>query len=198
MSTLQGTKTLANLMKAFAGESQARNRYTYFASVALKEGFNQIQDIFLETANNEKEHAKLFYKHLDAGLGGTHQAVPVEFTATYPVAYGNTYENLIAAAAGEHEEWSDLYKNFGDIAEEEGFHDVAVTFRMVSRVETHHESRYLKLAENIKNGQVFSKPEPTSWICENCGYVHTGSSAPEMCPACKHPKAYFELLGDNF
>lgn len=198
MSSLKGTKTLTNLMKAFAGESQARNRYTYFASIARKEGFNQIEAIFLETSDNEKEHAKVFYKHLDSGLGGTHEAVPVEFTATYPVAYGSTYENLIAAAAGEHEEWSDLYKNFAETAEQEGFRDVAASFRMISRVESHHESRYLKLAENIKNDQVFNKPTATSWICMNCGYVMEGVSAPEICPACKHPKAYFELLGDNF
>jgi rubrerythrin len=198
MSSLAGTQTLVNLMKAFAGESQARNRYTYFASIARKEGFNQIEAIFTETANNEKEHAKIFYKHIDSGLGGTHQAVPIEITATYPVAYGSTWENLIAAAAGEHEEWSDIYRNFADTAEKEGFHEAAVAFRMISRVENHHESRYLKLAENIKTDQVFSKPAATAWICSNCGYVHQGASAPEMCPACKHPKAYFELLHDNF
>ncbi len=198
MSTLAGTKTLTNLMKAFAGESQARNRYTYFASVARKEGFNQIEAIFTETANNEKEHAKVFYKHLDNGLGGTHAAVPIEITATYPVAYGSTYENLIAAAAGEHEEWTDLYKNFAAIAEQEGFRDVAASFRMIAKVEGHHEARYLKLADNIKQDQVFSKPTATAWICSNCGYVHEGASAPELCPACKHPKAYFELLKDNF
>ena len=198
MAKLTGTKTLENLMKAFAGESQARNRYSYFASVAKKEGYNQISAIFLETADNEKEHAKVFYKHLAKGLGGANEAVPVEFTAEYPVAYGNTHENLIAAAAGEHEEWSDLYKNFADVAEEEGFKDVASSFRMVSKVEVHHEERYLKLAANVANDQVFKKDESTLWICKNCGYVHEGKSALEMCPACQHPKAHFELLCDNF
>ncbi len=198
MSSLKGTKTLQNLMKAFAGESQARNRYTYFASIAKKEGYMQIEAIFTETARNEMEHAKVFYKHLDSGLGGTAQAYPVEFTATFPVAYGSTYDNLIAAAAGEHEEWSDLYKNFADVAEAEGFRDVAISFRAISKVESHHEARYLKLAANIKSDQVFKKPTATAWLCGNCGYVHEGNSAPELCPACKHPKAYFELLCDNY
>ena len=198
MTKLQGTETLKNLMKAFAGESQARNRYTYAASVAKKEGYNQISAIFLETADNEKEHAKVFYKHLDKGLGGTNQAVPIEITAEYPVAYGNTHDNLIAAAAGEHEEWSDLYSNFADIAEKEGFKDVASSFRMVARVEKHHEERYLKLAANVANGQVFKKDEVTLWKCNNCGYVHEGTAALEMCPACQHPKAHFEVLCDNF
>ncbi|HAL74808.1 MAG TPA: rubrerythrin family protein [Clostridiales bacterium] len=198
MSNLKGSKTLNNLMKAFAGESQARNRYTYYASVAKKEGFNQISDIFLTTAENEKEHAKVFFKHIDSGLGGTHEGVPIEITATYPVAYGSTYENLIAAAAGEREEWSQIYQNFAETAEQEGFRDVAASFRMIAKVEAHHEARYLKLAENVKKDQVFSKPTATAWICGNCGYVHEGMSAPEICPACKHPKAYFELLCDNF
>jgi rubrerythrin len=198
MSNLKGSQTLINLMKAFAGESQARNRYTYYASVAKKEGYIQIESIFTETADNEKEHAKIFFKHIDGGLGGTHEAVPVEITATYPIAYGSTYENLIAAANGELEEWSDLYKNFADTAEKEGFRDVAASFRMVARVESHHESRYRKLADNIKNDRVFSKPTAAAWLCSNCGYVHEGTSAPEICPACKHPKAYFELLCDNF
>ncbi len=198
MSSLKGTQTLTNLMKAFAGESQARNRYSYFASIAKKEGYKQIEKIFIETADNEKEHAKVFYKHLNAGLGGTAQAVPVDITATYPVAYGTTYDNLIAAAQGEREEWSDLYKSFADTAEQEGFHDVATSFRMIAKVESHHESRYVKLAENIKTDQVFSKPEKTQWICGNCGYIHEGLSAPDLCPACQHPKAYFELLCDNF
>jgi rubrerythrin len=198
MSSLAGTKTLVNLMKAFAGESQARNRYTYFASIAKKEGFNQIEAIFLETAENEKEHAKVYYKAIVNGMGGANEAIPIEITATYPVAYGSTFENLIAAAAGEHEEWSDIYKNFADIAEQEGFKDVAASFRMISRVENHHEDRYLKLAENIKLGEVFSKEASTAWKCENCGYIHTGKDAPELCPACKHPQAYFEVLCDNF
>ena len=198
MSTLAGTKTLENLMKAFAGESQARNRYTYFASIAKKEGFIQIEAIFLETAENEKEHAKVYYKAIANGMGGANEAIPIEITATYPVAYGNTFENLIAAAAGEHEEWSDLYQNFANIAEHEGFKDVASSFRMIAKVENHHEDRYLKLAENIKLGEVFSKEVSTAWKCGNCGYIHTGKDAPELCPACKHPQAYFEVLCDNF
>jgi rubrerythrin len=198
MSSLAGTKTLSNLMKAFAGESQARNRYTYFASIARKEGFNQIEAIFQTTADNEKEHAKLFYKALANGLGGANEAVPVAVDAIYPVAYGDTCQNLIAAAGGEHEEWSDLYPSFAKVAEEEGFKDIAATFRLVAKVEQHHEARYRKLADNIKNGQVFNKPTSVAWICQNCGYVYEGKDAPEICPACKHPKAYFELLGDNF
>lgn len=198
MSRLEGTKTLNNLMKAFAGESQARNRYTYFASIARKEGMNQIEAIFLETADNEKEHAKLFYRAIVGGLGGVREATPIEITASYPVAYGNTRENLIAAAAGEHEEWSDLYHSFGDIAEQEGLADIASTFREVSEVEMRHEARYLKLAANIANDQVFKKPEPTLWKCGNCGYVHEGTDAPDICPACKHAKAYFELFCENY
>lgn len=185
-------------MKAFAGESQARTRYTYYASVAKKEGYNQIQAIFLETAENEKEHAKVFYKHIDKGLGGTAQGVPIEITAQYPVAYGNTEDNLRAAAAGEREEWSDLYQNFADVAEAEGFKDVATSFRMIARVEKHHEERYLKLAENVAKGEVFKKSEKVLWKCNNCGYVHEGTVAPDICPACQHPQAHFELLCDNF
>jgi rubrerythrin len=198
MPSLAGTQTLTNLMKAFAGESQARNRYTYFASIARNEGYNQIEAIFLETADNEKEHAKLFYKHLASGLGGANEAVPVDITATYPVAYGNTWQNLIAAANGELEEWSDLYKNFAGIAAKEGFNDVAATFRLIAKVEAHHEARYRMLADNIKNDRVFAKPVATAWICRNCGYVHEGNAAPEMCPACKHPKAYFQVLADLY
>lgn len=198
MSKLEGSRTLTNLMKAFAGESQARTRYTYFASVARKEGFNQMETIFLETADNEKEHAKIYYKHIVNGLGGATENVPIEITATYPVVYGSTRENLVAAAAGEREEWSDIYKNFGEIADQEGFKDIAASFRMVSEVEKRHEARYLKLAANIENDRVFKKAEKTQWKCENCGYVHEGSGAPEICPACKHPKAYFELLSENY
>lgn len=198
MARLTGTETLKNLMKAFAGESQARNRYTYFASVAKKEGYNQIAALFLETADNEKEHAKVFYKHIDKGLDGTNEAVPIEITAAYPVAYGTTHDNLIAAAAGEHEEWADLYAEFADVAQKEGFKDIATSFRMIARVEKHHEERYLKLAANVKNGEVFKKNEKVLWKCNNCGYIHEGSVAPDICPACQHPQAHFELLCDNF
>jgi rubrerythrin len=198
MTSLAGTKTLTNLMKAFAGESQARNRYTYFASIARNEGYNQIEAIFLETAENEKEHAKLFYKALAGGLGGANEAVPIDIAATYPVAYGNTWQNLIASANGELEEWSDIYKNFATVAEQEGFRDIAATLRLIAKVESHHEARYRMLADNIQNDQVFAKPVSTAWICRNCGYVHQGNSAPEMCPACKHPKAYFQVLVDQY
>lgn len=198
MARLTGTETLKNLMKAFAGESQARNRYTYYASVAKKEGFVQISNIFTETADNEKEHAKVFFKHIDKGLGGTNEAVPIEITAEYPIAYGSTRDNLIAAAAGEREEWSDLYSNFADVAEKEGFKDIATSFRMIARVEKHHEERYLKLADNVAQNAVFKKDEKVLWKCANCGYVHEGSVAPDICPACQHPQAHFELLCDNF
>lgn len=197
MSKLQGTKTLQNLMKAFAGESQARNRYTFFASVANKEGYKQIEAIFLETADNEKEHAKLFYKHIVAGLEAE-MAVPIDIIATYPAGLGDTRQNLLSAAAGEREEWTALYNNFADIAQEEGFKDIALTFLKISEVEKEHEARYLKLAANIANDTVFKKDEPTFWKCRNCGYIMEGLAAPEQCPACKHPKAHFEVACKNY
>lgn len=192
MSKLEGTQTLQNLMKAFAGESQARNRYTYFASVANKEGYRQIEAIFIETADNEKEHAKLFYKHIANNLKPT-KAVPIEITAAYPVAFGTTYDNLIAAAEGEHEEWSDLYIAFAEIAEKEGFAEIGATFRDVADVEKRHEARYLKLADNIITGKVFKKDQPVEWKCRNCGYIAESLEAPAICPACKHPTAHFEV-----
>ena len=198
MSNLAGTQTLTNLMKAFAGESQARNRYTYFASVARNEGYKQIEAIFLETADNEKEHAKLFYKYIAAGLEGSEKPIPVEITAAYPVAYGNTLDHLKAAAAGEHEEWADLYCAFAKTAAEEGFHDIASTFRMVSEVEKRREIRYLKLADNVAKDRVFKREEPIEWKCANCGYIHKGNAAPETCPACKHPRAYFEVFCEPY
>ncbi|MDD2534124.1 MAG: rubrerythrin family protein [Eubacteriales bacterium] len=197
MGKLAGTKTQENLMKAFAGESQARNRYTYFASAASKEGYKQIEAIFIETADNEKEHAKVFYKHLVAGLDAA-EAVPVEITAIYPVALGNTQQNLVSAAAGENEEWTVLYREFADVAESEGFKDVAFSFRKISEVEKEHEERYLALANNIAQGTVFTKTESTFWKCRNCGYIFEGTSAPESCPACKHPKAHFEVQSKNY
>lgn len=198
MAKLENTKTLTNLMKAFAGESQARNRYTYFASVAKKEDYKQIEAFFIETAENEKEHAKLFYKYIAAGLDGSNEGIPIEITAAYPVAYGNTRENLLAAAAGEREEWSDLYQDFAETAAREGFKDIAGTFRKVAEVEKRHEARYLKLADNIAQDRVFKKETPVLWKCANCGYIHEGSEAPEICPACKHPKAYFEVFCENY
>lgn len=191
MKTLKGTQTEKNLMAAFAGESQARNRYTFFASVAKKEGFEQISAIFLETADNEKEHAKRFYKFLGEA------EVMVE--AKFPAFLGNTMENLKHAAAGEHEEWDVLYKEAAEVAEKEGFAEIAAVFRKIAEVEAHHEARYLALYENIKNGKVFEKDEEVTWKCRNCGYVHKSSkSAPKLCPACAHPQSFFEILADNF
>ena len=188
--SLKGTKTEHNLLAAFAGESQARNRYTYYASVAKKEGYEQIAAIFLETAENEKEHAKRYFSFLE----GT----PVEFTATYPTFFGDTAGNLKAAAAGENEEWTKLYPTFGNIAAEEGFPEVAVAFRKITEVEVRHEARYLKLLSNLESGQIFLKDIKVDWKCRNCGYVHRGEFAPKACPACIHPQSYFELFCENY
>lgn len=187
---LEGTKTQQCLINAFAGESQARNRYTYFASVAKSEGYEQISAIFLETAENEKEHAKLFYKLLGSGSASVN--------ASYPFHLGTTLEHLQHAAQGEHEEWTDLYLNASIIAQEEGFLDVSNTFRQVLEVEKHHEQRYLKLLENMKGGLVFKKETQTDWKCRNCGRIYTDIEAPLVCPTCFHPRAYFEVLCDNF
>ncbi|KAF0092601.1 MAG: rbr [Fusobacteria bacterium] len=197
MKTLKGTKTAENLLKSFAGESQARNRYTFYASIADKEGYKQIKKIFLETADNEKEHAKRFYKLL---LEGFKKELPamIEINAMYPVAQGDTLTNLIAAADGEKEEWSDLYQDFSKIAKEEGFTDVAEVFKNIASVEKHHEARYRKLADNIEKEKVFKKDNVTTWICSNCGFVHEGKSALKECPACAHPQAYFEVLVENY
>lgn len=191
MSKLKGTKTEANLLKAFAGESQARNRYTYFASQANKEGYKQIEAIFLETARNEKEHAKRFFKFLEGGM--------VEITASYPAGViGTTEENLEASAAGENEEYTVLYQEFARIAEEEGFPVIATAFRKIAEVEAEHEKRYLKLLNNLRENKVFNREEVVRWKCDNCGYVHEGKDAPEKCPACLHPKKYFELKESNY
>jgi len=189
--SIKGTKTEQNLLKAFAGESQARNRYTYFASAAKKEGYQQVSDIFLETAQNEKEHAKVFFKFLEGG--------DLEITAAYPAGIiGDTKSNLQAAAAGEKMEWSTLYPDFGKTALEEGFAEVAQAFEQIGQVESFHEGRYRKLAQNVKNGTVFKKKTPVKWHCINCGYIHEGTSAPVLCPACKHPQAYYEVVAENF
>lgn len=193
--SLKGTKTADNLMKAFAGESQARNRYTYYSSVAKKEGYVQISALFQETADNEKEHAKRFFKFLKEDLNG--EVLEIN-GAGYPVALGDTVFNLKAAAAGENEEWTELYPAFADTADEEGFPAIAVAFRKIAEVEKHHEERYLKLAANIEAEKVFAKGEETAWKCRNCGYIHIGETAPEICPACIHPKSYFEVSCDNF
>jgi len=187
----KGSRTEKNLLAAFAGESQARNRYTFFASVARKEGYEQIAAIFEETAGNEKEHAELFFKHLKGGMA--------EITASYPAGViGTTAENLKAAAEGEKYEWGTLYPGFGEIAKEEGFADVAATFTMVSKVEAYHERRYLKLLDGIKNGTTFTREKPIRWKCRNCGYVHEGPEAPLTCPACRHPRSYFEEWAENY
>ncbi len=189
--SIKGTRTEKNLLAAFAGESQARNRYTFFASVAKKEGYEQISGFFLETADNEKEHAKRFFKFLEGG--------DTEITATFPAGrIGTTVENLKAAAIGENEEHTTLYPEFARIAEEEGFKEVAFVFRKIAEVEKHHEERYLALLKNIQNGAVFKKSGQAMWKCRNCGYIHKGAEAPEKCPSCDHPKAYFEILCDNF
>ncbi len=191
---LKGSKTEKNLLKSFAGESQARMRYNYFASVAKKEGYEQISGIFIETADNEKEHAKIFFKYLKESEGK-----PVEITAEYPAGkIGTTEENLLAAANGENEEHSKLYPEFEKIAKEEGFEEIAKSFHEIAEVEEKHEKRYRKLLENINNNSVFKKPEPIKWKCRNCGYVHKGKEAPEECPACKHPQAHYELHCENY
>lgn len=197
MLNLSGTKTAENLLKAFAGESQARNRYTYYASIADKEGYKQIRNIFIETADNEKEHAKRFYKFLLEGLQAELPAM-LEIKAAYPVAQGNTLDNLKAAASGEYEEWSALYPAFAQTAEEEGFPEIAAAFNMISLVEKRHEARYQKLAANIKNDKVFKKDSTILWKCGNCGYVHEGTKAPDSCPACLHPQAHFEVFAENY
>ncbi len=186
MASLKGSKTEQNLLKAFAGESQARNRYTYAASVAKKEGYEQISAIFLETAENEKEHAKRFFKFLEGG--------GVEITAMYPAGtIDSTIDNLKAAAAGENEEHTILYPGFADVAEEEGFPEAAAAFRMIAAVEVEHEARFNKLIANIENAQVFKKDSSIRWKCRNCGYVHEGDTAPLKCPACVHDQKYFEV-----
>lgn len=197
MKSLKGTKTSENLLKAFAGESQARNRYTYYASIADKEGFKQIKNIFIETADNEKEHAKRFYKFLLEGLKDELPAM-IEINASYPVAQGSTLDNLKAAASGEKEEWEDLYPAFAKTAEEEGFPEIAAAFKMIASAEKRHEARYNKLTRNIAEGKVFKKDEKVLWKCGNCGYIHEGSDAPDKCPACLHPQSYFEVFVETY
>lgn len=191
MANLKGTQTEKNLLKSFAGESQARSRYTMFASKAKKEGFVQISNMFLETAENELEHAKRFFKFLEGG--------DVEITATYPAGVvGTTLENLKAAAAGENEEYTELYPHFAKVAKEEGFEEIATAFKMIATVEKAHEERYLKLAENIEKDLVFKKEAGSVWKCNNCGYIHSGKEAPAQCPACLHAQSYFELKSMNY
>ena len=192
---LKGSKTAETLMKSFAGECQARTRYTYYSSIAKKEGYVQIANIFMETAEQEKEHAKRFFKFLKSELNGE----AIEITAGYPVAlYDETLKNLEAAAAGEHEEWSIDYPEFARIAREEGFLDIAVAFERIAEVEKRHEMRYRKLLENMKNDTVFKKEQTVLWKCNNCGYIYEGEEAPEVCPACLHPQGYFEVFIENY
>jgi rubrerythrin len=191
MANLKGTQTEKNLLTAFAGESQARNRYTYFASQAKKEGYVQMSDIFTETANQEKEHAKRLFKFLDGGK--------VEVSAAFPAGViGTTLENLKAAAAGEHYEHTEMYPEFAKTAREEGFNDIAAVFEAIAVAEKQHEKRYLDLAANIEAARVFKRDEKVTWRCRNCGYLHGGNEAPEKCPACAHAQAHFELLGENY
>ena len=180
MKELKGTKTEENLKKAFAGESQARNKYTYFASKAKKDGYEQIAAVFTETADNEKEHAKMWFKELNGG------AIP------------DTLDNLLSAAAGEYEEWTSMYKEMAETAREEGFNAIAYKFDAVAQIEKRHEERYRKLAELVKEGKVFKKSEKKMWICRNCGHIHVGDTAPEVCPVCNHPKSYFQIFNELF
>jgi len=189
--SLKGTKTEQNLLKAFAGESQARNRYTYFASQARKDGYMQIANIFEETAGNEKEHAKVFFQYLEGG--------DVEIVASYPAGMiKDTKSNLEAAAAGENLEWTTLYSDFAAVARSEGFTDIANSFDHIAKVEKFHETRYRKLAANIAGGEVFKKKGKVLWHCTNCGYIYEGAEAPDTCPACRHPRDYYEVLAENY
>ena len=191
MKSLKGTKTEKNLLASFAGESQARNRYGFFASVAKKAGYEQIAALFDETASNEREHAKRFFKFLEGG--------DAEITATYPAGIiGDTAQNLQAAADGEKLEWSKLYLDAENIAKQEGFDEIAKVFKEIAEVEEQHEKRYRKLLANLKEGKVFKKDKPVKWHCRNCGYVHEGPEAPKECPACAHPQAYYEVLAENY
>ena len=195
MKSLKGTETAKNLMKSFAGECQARTRYTYFASKARKDGYVQISNIFMETAENEKEHAKRFYSFLENDFQGE----PLKIEAEYPVEYPtDTKTNLLYAAEGEHDENSNLYPTFAKVAEEEGFPEIAACFRMVTIAEKAHEKRYRKLAANIENGTVFKKDETILWKCDNCGFIFEGAQAPAKCPACLHPQAFFEVFKENY
>jgi len=191
MKSIKGTQTEKNLLAAFAGESQARNRYTYYASKAKKEGYEQIAALFTETADNEKEHAEIFFKYLQGG--------ETEIQASYPAGIiGTTEQNLLAAAEGEKMEWGTLYPDFAQTAKNEGFPQIAASFESIAEVEAYHEKRYRKLLENVKNGKVFKKDKSVKWKCRNCGYVHEGPNAPEICPACKHPQSYYEVWSESY
>ncbi len=191
MNNIKGTQTEKNLLTAFAGESQARNRYTYFASKAKKDGYVQISKIFEETASQEKEHAKRLFKFLEGG--------EVEISGSFPAGViGKTVDNLKGSAAGENYEWTEMYPSFAKTARDEGFDDIAAVFEAIAVAEKQHEKRYLALMKNIREEKVFKKDQKVFWVCQNCGYVHYGEEAPEVCPACAHPQAYFKLLGENY
>lgn len=191
MESIKGTQTEKNLLKAFAGESQAKNRYTFFAKQAKKEGYEQISALFMETAINEEEHAKIFFKFLEGGN--------VEITAAYPAGViGNTAENLKEAAMGENEEWTELYPEFAEVAAKEGFKHIAAVFKLIAKIEADHEARFLKLLANIEEGKAFLKEEKITWVCRKCGHVHVGTKALEKCPVCAHPQGYFEEKAENF
>ena len=191
MESIKGTQTEKNLLKAFAGESQAKNRYTFFAKQAKKDGYEQISALFLETAMNEEEHAKIFFKFLEGG--------DVEITAAYPAGViGTTEENLKAAAMGENEEWTKLYPKFAEVAGQEGFKRIAAAFKLISKIEADHEARFLKLLKNLEEGRAFLRDEKIQWVCRKCGHVHFGEKALEKCPVCGHPQGYFEEKAENF
>lgn len=188
---IKGTQTEKNILKSFAGESQASRRYEIFAKVARKEGYEQIAGIFEETADQEKQHAKVFFEYLEGGM--------VEITAAYPAGkIGTTAENLEASAAGENEEWTDLYPEFAKVADEEGFKQAATSFRQIAKVEEQHEKRYLTLLERVKEGKVFERPTKVKWMCRKCGYVYEGTKAIMTCPSCRHPQTYFEIKAENY
>lgn len=197
MNRLEGSETAINLMRAFAGESQARNRYYFAASTAEKEGFKQIQKLFIETAENECAHARIFYNLLVEGFHGQ-LPINLDITAGYPIASGTTLDWLKSGVDGEHEEWSEIYPKFAKVAEEEGFKEVANAFKLVAKIEKHHKERFAKLYDNVQNNSVFKKEQKVQWICSVCGHIHEGTDAPNVCPACKHPQSHFEILAESY
>lgn len=197
MKRLEGTETAINLMRAFAGESQARNRYYFAAGTADKEGFKQIRDIFIETAENERAHAKVFYNLIAEGFQGR-LPINIDISAGYPVVSGTTLDHLKGGVDGEHEEFAVIYPSFAQVAENEGFPEVANTFRLIANIEKHHEERFKQLYENVKNNTVFYKEQKVQWICSNCGHIHEGTDAPALCPACKHPQSYFKIFAEAY
>lgn len=197
MKRLEGTETAINLMRAFAGESQARNRYYFAGDVAEKEGYHEIKQLFIETAENERAHAKIFFDLLNDGFQGK-LPINIDIDAGYPVAGGMTLDHLKAAAHGEHQEWSEIYPSFAQVAEKEGIPEAANAFKLISKIEKHHEDRFAALLKNVEEGKVFKKDNKVQWICANCGYIHEGTDAPTVCPACKYPQSSFSVLCESF